>query len=302
MHGMTKFNAQRARSKRPCPLWVDAFQRDTQHLEADEVGAYMLILMAMWTRETCDFPNDQTRLARVSRVSLRLWKSRIGPAIMPFLTADGDAVFSKRLRQEATYVERQVKQQSDRKASENSANSLESNEPDQSVDNATDEPRSLPSQLPNNPTYIGGGGDAGASDPPTHRESLIAAMGVDPSRPIVTTGGKSLGGAADMLEARRWAELGLSEAEQIAVIAEAMARKRDGPPMSFKYFTPAMQRFAADKASAETPLTPINGETHDPSIARSAQPAKGRQNRVDPALEQIARLAGLGAAPGYGGG
>jgi hypothetical protein len=149
---------------------------------------------------------------------------------------------------------------------------------------------------------IGGGGDAGASDPPTHRESLIAAMGVDPSRPIVTTGGKSLGGAADMLEARRWAELGLSEAEQIAVIAEAMARKRDGPPMSFKYFTPAMQRFAADKASAETPLTPINGETHDPSIARSAQPAKGRQNRVDPALEQIARLAGLGAAPGYGGG
>ena len=151
---MTGFNAKAARAKRPCPIWVDAFQRDTQHLEADEIGAYFLILMAMWTRESCDFPDDDTRLARVSRVSTRLWKSRIGPVIRSFLTASDGAVFSKRLRGEAGYVERQVKQQSDRKSGEKSHKPLEYLDEEQSVDSTTDEPRHHPSQQPNNPTDI----------------------------------------------------------------------------------------------------------------------------------------------------
>lgn len=148
------FNAQAARAKRPCPIWVDAFQRDTQHLEADEIGAYFLILMAMWTRETCDFPDDDSRLARVSRVSTRLWKSRIGPVIREFLTAANGVVTSKRLREEATYVERQVKQQSDRKVGEISSKSLKERNPDPSADHSVDEPRNHPSQQPNNPTDI----------------------------------------------------------------------------------------------------------------------------------------------------
>lgn len=151
---MSRFNAQAARAKRPCPIWVDAFQRDTQHLEADEIGAYFLILMAMWTRESCDFPDDDSRLARVSRVSTRLWKSRIGPVIRSFLTAKDGAVFSKRLREEAAYTERQVKQQSDRKIAEKSDNALETNEQQPSADASTDEPRNHPTQLPNYPTDI----------------------------------------------------------------------------------------------------------------------------------------------------
>lgn len=102
------FNAKTARAKRPCPIWVDAFQRDTQHLQADEVGAYFLILMAMWTRESCDFPDDDARLARVSRVSTRLWKSRISPVIRDFFDVHGGMVFSKRLMREAAHVEREV--------------------------------------------------------------------------------------------------------------------------------------------------------------------------------------------------
>lgn len=143
------FNAQRARAKRPCPLWVDAFQRDTQHLEADEIGAYFLILMAMWTRETCDFPNEPSRLARVSRVSVRLWKSRIGPALMPFFDEVGGALVQKRLREEAAYTERQVQHQSDRKRGEKSDNSLKNNKPNTSADISTGKPWNHPTQLPN---------------------------------------------------------------------------------------------------------------------------------------------------------
>lgn len=150
---MSNFNAATARAKRPCPLWIDAFLRDTQHLSADEIGAYLLILMAMWSREGCDYPDDDHRLARLCRVSLRLWKSRIGPVIRPlFRVADG-ALISKRLRKEAAYVERQCSAQSARKTGENSDKPLNDNEAPPSADTTVDEPADVspdhPSQQPN---------------------------------------------------------------------------------------------------------------------------------------------------------
>lgn len=158
---MADFNAARSRAKRPCPLWVDAFQHDTQHLAADELGAYMLILMSMWTRESCDFPDDDRRLAAVCRVSTRLWKSRIGPVIREFLRAENGVLISERLRKEATYVERQCNLQSERKSAdkkaEKSRKSLKNNNQGQTTDASTDtsmeeprdEPRTHPSQQPN---------------------------------------------------------------------------------------------------------------------------------------------------------
>tara|TARA_R110000796_G_scaffold117736_1_gene230798 strand:- start:30068 stop:30928 length:861 start_codon:yes stop_codon:yes gene_type:complete len=149
---MSEFNPARSRANRPCPLWIDAFHRKTQHLQTDEIGAYMLILMAMWSQETCSLPDDDARLARVAKVSTRLWNSRIRDVIRPFLTSENGAVFSKRLREEAGYVERQVKQQSDRKNGKKSDKSLKDNEPDKSTDTTTDQSGEHPSQQPNNPT------------------------------------------------------------------------------------------------------------------------------------------------------
>ncbi len=112
---MAEFDPRRARAKRPVPMWADAFLRDTQHLQADEIGAYHLILYAMWKRPTCDFPDDDRRLAAAGRVSLRLWKSRIGPEIRAFLIAEDGVLYSERLRKEAAYTERQVLLQHTRK-------------------------------------------------------------------------------------------------------------------------------------------------------------------------------------------
>jgi hypothetical protein len=132
----------------------------------------MLILMAMWTRESCDFPDDDSRLAKVSRVSLRLWKSRIGSVLRPFFHGADGALVSKRLRQEAAYVERQVQQQSDRKAGEKPANPPKTNNPPPSADTTAEQPRGLPSQLPNYPSI-----KTGASN-----EALVVA-GDDPPPP-----------------------------------------------------------------------------------------------------------------------
>ncbi len=112
----------------------------------------MLILMAMWSQEDCSLPDDDARLARVAKVSTRLWNSRIGPVIREFLTAENGAVFSNRLREEAGYVERQVKQQSDRKNGKKSDKSLKNNKLGKSTDSTTDTSGENPSQQPNNPT------------------------------------------------------------------------------------------------------------------------------------------------------
>ncbi len=45
LQSASEFNPQRARTKRPLPLWVEAFHTKTRHLSADEIGAYMMILM-----------------------------------------------------------------------------------------------------------------------------------------------------------------------------------------------------------------------------------------------------------------
>lgn len=301
---MTKFNPKAARAKRPCPIWVDNFQRDTQHLEADEIGAYFLLLMAMWSRESCDFPDDDNRLARVCRVSPRLWKSRIGPVIRSFLKTDGKVVFQKRLREEASFVERQVKAQSDRKASEKSDNPLNFQDQVSSADTSMDEPPTHPSQQPNNLTEDDDdGGSARAlacegqltpeiTEPPTltFRERILMAMGLDQSG-LTGRGGNRVGTQADMLEARRWvADLRLTPSEILEVVAEATARATDRPS-SFKYFNKPMQRFAAAKASAAEKLEPLpdppspyrNGYDQNPPL--TAEKLLGMMNKREAELE-----------------
>jgi len=297
------FNAKKARGKRPCPIWVDAFHRDTQMLCADEIGAYIMIIMAMWTRETCDFPDDDMRLARVSKVSSRLWKSRVGPAIRPFLISENGVLTSKKLREEAAFVERFLQAQSDRKNgtspesstyaepqgapdfneenAENSDNSLKNNKVALSTDNSTDKPPTHPTQQPNNPTLDDGGGSAGARseilpDEPTPRERLLAAMGLTSG---LTATGRMLGNPGDMAEAQRWAKMDLTLDQQCDVIRELMAKKRDGPPSSFRYFTEAMRRRAGELNAP--PLQPIHSEHR--------KATQNERNAFDHAIHETAK-------------
>lgn len=275
------FNAKSARAKRPCPLWVDAFQRDTQHLGADEVGAYMLILMSMWTREACDFPDDDARLARICRVSTRLWRSRIGPVLRPFFQSVDGMLISKRLREEAAYTERQVQRQSNRKTGENPDNPLISNDRGASADMSTEHPRNHPTQLPNYPTDIGGGGSACVrareDEPPQddHEEILIAA-GIDPSKDVT---GKWSSSTA-LHEVEQWRSLGLSQQEIVATVSE-VARQREGPPGSLKYFREAMQRFAGLKHAPKiSPVAPATRGNHGRPASRADLDLMDRIERI----------------------
>lgn len=83
------------------PLWVSDFIGDTLDLDAKEIGAYMLLLMAMWQRGG-SLPDDDGKLQRVARVG-REWP-KVWAALKPFFTVENGLVENKRLTQELQKV------------------------------------------------------------------------------------------------------------------------------------------------------------------------------------------------------
>jgi len=55
-------------------LYVSDFIGDTLHLSTEQIGAYMLLLMAMWNSGGT-LPDDDAKLARVTRLSLKKWRA-----------------------------------------------------------------------------------------------------------------------------------------------------------------------------------------------------------------------------------
>lgn len=128
--------------------------RDTMGLAADEIGAYLLLLGAMWARKDCDLPNDPRVLIRIARTTKAKWNSRIGPAILPLLEVTDEAIFSQRLRKEAVYVQISVTKQRCRKTKENPAKLLKDKCWGLTTDETTEKPPDQPTQQPNNPTVV----------------------------------------------------------------------------------------------------------------------------------------------------
>lgn len=77
------------------PLLVDKYLGDTSHLTAEQHGAYLLLLMAMWKKDG-QLPNDEERLANTARLSPARWKANRG-VLLEFFTNDGSAITQKRL-------------------------------------------------------------------------------------------------------------------------------------------------------------------------------------------------------------
>lgn len=121
------------------------------------------------------------------------------------------------------------------------------------------------------------------------REIVLEAMGHDKSG--VTATGQVVCNPTQMLEVNRWKDdLGLSEQEIISVIEATVCRS--GPPSTPKYYSQAMQRFAGEKAAPK--LQPTEGGSYD-NRSHNRLPHRS-DHRPDAALEQIARLAGIGRA------
>lgn len=252
-----------------CTWYQDDFLGAVRGMKAAEIGIYAVLLNEMYERgEAIDMPPD--RLARLCGTTKKTLL-----ATLEILVDEGRIIELDcglwNVRVQKIFVQRRKNSASNSEAGKKSA------EKRNEIKGGGERPLNGGSAAvqPNPEAQkrdIGGGGSAGARehdppDKPTDREVILEAIGADPISGIVGPNGVQLGSMADMQEARRWSsDLALSQSEVLGVIAEVMAAKADGPPRSFSYFTPAMERFAG--AKARPALTPINGEHHEPNRPR----------------------------------
>ncbi|WP_395542727.1 hypothetical protein [Neotabrizicola sp. sgz301269] len=122
-----EFDAKSARTRQPLPLWTGALDRATMEHTPEVIGAYMLILMAMWESKSCDLPADDRFLARITRVSPTIWRRRLAPIILPLLSQKNSRIFSEKLQENAGKTEEYCRKQHERKSGKNTNKVLKNN-------------------------------------------------------------------------------------------------------------------------------------------------------------------------------
>jgi uncharacterized protein YdaU (DUF1376 family) len=252
------------------PMYPGDFDADTAHLTLAEDGAYNRLLRLCWRTPGCSIPADREWIYRRMRATSTEDQAVVDSVLQEFfVVADGRAS-NARLSKEWLAANQAHERRVLAGSKGGRAKSLKTCAA--SPSNA----KAKPKQPEPEPEIKSGGDDsarareAGPSDQ-TDRERLLVAMGHDPSG--ITAAGRIVGNPGDMAEAARWTALGLTREQQAAVIAEVMTRKRDGPPISFSYFTAAMQRRAGELA--KPPLQPT--ETRDTGETRNGRSSRGSE-------------------------
>ena len=131
-------------SERPfMQLYVSDFIGDTLQLSTEQIGAYMLLLMAMWNAGG-KLPADDAKLARVVRMSLKKWRAVSGD-LMPFFEGDANSIWHNRLTKELQKSESKSQSRAYAGAAGGRAKALKDIKP--AVANASDMPQHLPEAI-----------------------------------------------------------------------------------------------------------------------------------------------------------
>lgn len=144
-------------SERPfMQLYVSDYLGDTQHLSCEQHGAYLLLLMSMWNAGG-SLPNDDQKIARIVRLSVKKWRA-LAPDILCFFDVNGRTVSHNRMTKELRKVQSKSEKRAAAGAKGGAAKALKAKgEP---LANASDLPGGLPQHLPETR-------DQKKKDPPT---------------------------------------------------------------------------------------------------------------------------------------
>ena len=86
------------------PIMTDALIADTTHMTAEEMGAYVRLLVAMW-RHGAHLPNKPAELARIAGVTPRRW-NKISERVLRPMTKNGEIIAQKRLTETWIYAQK----------------------------------------------------------------------------------------------------------------------------------------------------------------------------------------------------
>lgn len=162
-------------SERPfMQLYVSDFIGDTLHLSTEQIGAYMLMLMAMWNAGG-SLPDDDAKVARVVRMSVKKWRA-ISDDLMVYFDRSEGLITHNRLTKELQKSERKSQSRASAGAKGGAAKALKNN--NQVVANAKQLPKHSPDtrekELPN-----------GSSKKPTPRDELSSVLDVEHAEAVL---------------------------------------------------------------------------------------------------------------------
>ena len=140
-------------SKAPSmPVFVDALIGDTLGLSPESFGAFCLILFATWRNDGKPFADDDCRLARICRVTVKRWRERLRPELIGFFDLSAGTWRQHRLEKEWNFVAKQVEQ---KRCAGNASHKAKALKNQETWSTAVDEPLPSRCQQPT-PTPIEG--------------------------------------------------------------------------------------------------------------------------------------------------
>lgn len=204
--------------KRPwMPLYIADYLHDTAHLRAAESGAYLHLIMSYWTAGR--LPNDDRQLATIAKMTDQEWR-RARPTIEAFFSPGFTA--HKRIDAE---IAKSAEVSSKRRAA---ALQRYCNQPANAGANA-------PTLHTSHSTIVDGGGDARPAE-------FLLAVEIGKISGYASEHEWPSGWFGAPMRVRGWLDNGWRPAVILVAVREAMAKKRDGPPSSVKYFEKAIAR------------------------------------------------------------
>lgn len=119
-------------SERPfMQLYVSDFVGDTLLLSTEHIGAYLLLLIALWNADG-SLPSDDVKLARVTRCTVKKWR-RIAVDLLPFFEVKDGVLTHHRLTKELRKSEAQSTSRALAGSKGGTATALKYNKPEAAI-------------------------------------------------------------------------------------------------------------------------------------------------------------------------
>ena len=267
-------------------MFWDAYLADTTHLTTEEHGAYMLLLAAMWRRNGW-VPDDDRDNARILGLTPAKWR-KIRGRLSEFLTVRDGMITQKNLLK--------IWENTQEKIEKNKSNGSKGGRPKSKKNNDLEKANGFNSDKPNQTIP--------EPEPEPYKKedtnvSLPASPACDASKAVQIfneAAARTKWPAIQKMNPNRTKQLKarLSEAGGIEGWRSAIQKAEQSDFLCGRTPRPWLG-FGFDWLLKAANFTKLMEGNYDQSTgSESAGTPQGRQNRTDPALEQIARLARIG--------